>query len=565
MRIICDNCQTEYDVPSAVLSSSTPSRRLKFRCSYCGHTFTPDLGERRRSYDDSAPIGEDEDEYSAVDTLSDVGAEPAGFALDSMAIPAAHQQMERVDSFKGLPPPVADGVADADGEASLVGGSMLLKQEGKIYHVRDIATLQRWIVERRVLPEDLVSREGVRWEPVGEQPELQVFLNLVDQVETTDSDEDSMSDGIRAATPPEEGWSNVDSPAWASQGEPAREEHSEDQPTDHSHDVPPAAPPQVEPDGGPPRIDLGYRSPEENPVPDDTTDPVYIPREEAEEPTDDSISQVLTDSPSVQIPQGPKPTPPAEEEKDQLAGVGLLALAAVLLLIIVVVIFFWNPKSATVADNTADAGAQVAQRHQEGVVPPNRGPVHRRAPQKAEAVHLNPPQQPRTPEEQQPPADALPDKAAPNNAEAVPADAAKDGAATASPEEPVGEPTQVDAVPATEEPESAAPVAQAEPVPSASSKESRPSTPTAKTLTKKGWAAMEEQDFGNARKYFIDATSLNPSDGWAFYGLGYAADKQGDFRTAKDAYCRAWSVGQGDIDLIREVEGRLRVHSHTCQ
>jgi hypothetical protein len=60
---------------------------------------------------------------------------------------------------------------------------MLLKQEGKVYHVKDTATMQKWIVERRVLREDLVSIGGVRWEPVGSRPELEVFFQVVEQAD----------------------------------------------------------------------------------------------------------------------------------------------------------------------------------------------------------------------------------------------------------------------------------------------------------------------------------------------------------------------------------------------
>src|SRR5690606_7488639 len=50
--------------------------------------------------------------------------------------------------------------------------SVFLKQSGQIYMVRDWATLQRWIRERRVDKHDLVSEGGVRWEPVASRPDL---------------------------------------------------------------------------------------------------------------------------------------------------------------------------------------------------------------------------------------------------------------------------------------------------------------------------------------------------------------------------------------------------------
>ncbi|MEQ1503173.1 MAG: tetratricopeptide repeat protein, partial [Myxococcota bacterium] len=50
--------------------------------------------------------------------------------------------------------------------------TVYLKQSGQIYSVRDWDTLRRWIGERRVDRNDLVSEGGVRWEPIGGRPEL---------------------------------------------------------------------------------------------------------------------------------------------------------------------------------------------------------------------------------------------------------------------------------------------------------------------------------------------------------------------------------------------------------
>jgi hypothetical protein len=52
------------------------------------------------------------------------------------------------------------------------GNPVYLKQSGQIYSVRDWATLRRWIAERRVDRNDLVSDGGVRWEPIGTHPTL---------------------------------------------------------------------------------------------------------------------------------------------------------------------------------------------------------------------------------------------------------------------------------------------------------------------------------------------------------------------------------------------------------
>jgi len=60
---------------------------------------------------------------------------------------------------------------------------LLLKQDGQVYHVKDMAKLQRWIAERRVLGTDEVSRAGGEWQAVGDLEELGVFFKLLDQAD----------------------------------------------------------------------------------------------------------------------------------------------------------------------------------------------------------------------------------------------------------------------------------------------------------------------------------------------------------------------------------------------
>jgi hypothetical protein len=55
----------------------------------------------------------------------------------------------------------------------------LLRQEGTVYHVQDLAMLQRWVAERRVLIGDEISTGDGRWSPVSSMAELRVFFDLV--------------------------------------------------------------------------------------------------------------------------------------------------------------------------------------------------------------------------------------------------------------------------------------------------------------------------------------------------------------------------------------------------
>jgi hypothetical protein len=92
-----------------------------------------------------------------------------------------------------------------------------LKQDGKVYLVRDWATLQRWIMERRVGREDLVSEGGVRWEPVGSRADLGTFFAAIEQ--PSEADDARVGPGSRAL-PFEDGADTSSGPdAWSPGGD----------------------------------------------------------------------------------------------------------------------------------------------------------------------------------------------------------------------------------------------------------------------------------------------------------------------------------------------------------
>jgi hypothetical protein len=62
---------------------------------------------------------------------------------------------------------------------------LFLAQGDRIYKVRDFATLQRWVVEKRVLPGDQLSHDGKSWEVVSSRSELRPFFAVIEQLKVT--------------------------------------------------------------------------------------------------------------------------------------------------------------------------------------------------------------------------------------------------------------------------------------------------------------------------------------------------------------------------------------------
>jgi predicted Zn finger-like uncharacterized protein len=55
--------------------------------------------------------------------------------------------------------------------------------DGQIHRLRDLAMLQRWIIERRVVPSDRVSQDGKTWQRLGDIADLTAFFDLVESAE----------------------------------------------------------------------------------------------------------------------------------------------------------------------------------------------------------------------------------------------------------------------------------------------------------------------------------------------------------------------------------------------
>lgn len=134
MKISCENCgiQHELDPPAWVLSSG---RAFRFRCAGCGHS----QSVQPSSLPVASPMRVEEDRD------------------DALSAPRA--------TLTPSPAPVAIAPTRVSPEPAS-SDQLYLKQSGQVYMVKDIDTLNRWIVEGRVERGDLVSQGGVHWGPV---------------------------------------------------------------------------------------------------------------------------------------------------------------------------------------------------------------------------------------------------------------------------------------------------------------------------------------------------------------------------------------------------------------
>jgi predicted Zn finger-like uncharacterized protein len=121
MEVRCDHCQSEHKLEDA----TTLGSRTSVKCSDCGHIIV--LGPKT-----PAP--------------------------------------EEPKSGHATPPPeVVEWLVETT--------------HGRTLRSPDLATLHRWIIERRVTREDRISRDGQSWQRVGDVPDLVPFFDIVDSAE----------------------------------------------------------------------------------------------------------------------------------------------------------------------------------------------------------------------------------------------------------------------------------------------------------------------------------------------------------------------------------------------
>ena len=121
MDIKCERCGTEYEFDDTRVSEEG----VTVKCSTCGHLFKV----RKKS-----------------------------FVLTEPVLPDAESK---------------DEIGDRNW--------MVRQLDGSVLSFKELTTLQKWIVERRVSRDDEISKSGETWKRLGSIAELASFFQIVDQ------------------------------------------------------------------------------------------------------------------------------------------------------------------------------------------------------------------------------------------------------------------------------------------------------------------------------------------------------------------------------------------------
>ena len=165
MDVRCERCRAQYVVDD----DRVPEAGVVVTCARCGHAFRL----KRKALVVTVPLGPEE--ARDAKPLADL-----------------------------LPRPAAPGAAR----------EWRLRQGGEnVWSFRELTTLQKWIVERKVSRDDEISANGDQWKRLGDIPELVTFFEVVDQAERAQAKPPPLRPG--KPQPPAEG-----SPEWEGRAAP---------------------------------------------------------------------------------------------------------------------------------------------------------------------------------------------------------------------------------------------------------------------------------------------------------------------------------------------------------
>jgi hypothetical protein len=409
----------------------------------------------------------------------------------------------------------------------------LLRQEGKVYQVRDQAMLQRWIVERRIWRTDEISEDGSVWVKAEEMDECAVFFTLVDQADQAGGTSSSTGKGLFARPD--------------AMGDPLSSVSMSTPDPDEMGSPPTQKVTSVE----------AHEEVESSKEPDEDMSIVEI---EASTPLRLAVEAIPGEEPaSLEIPGSP--LSPDEPTMDMALGEED---------------FFSEEQSVDYANGSSVAASDDFEEELEWMQTRRKNMVtwwllFFGALGGAGYFALDFLNQNDVPGEKIPTseaADIVPEEpvvqavaAAATEGDSGSAEAAEGGQDVA--EEPPVEDVMAEVEPAapTAPPAAAPPQTRTEPVPSASPA-AAPARLNPSREVDRGWSRIDREDWSGARTHFNNALTADPGNGDAKFGLAYVNEKQDRLEEAVRQYCRLQATGSGESKA--EAAGRLRALAREC-
>ncbi len=156
MDVRCERCRAQYVFDDAQVTEAG----LTVKCSNCGHLFK--VKKKALVVTMAVKPGEDTEPPVAVTSMPPA---PAG----ATAAPAAGATPSGLPGGASLPPEKREW--------------RVRQANGNVFTFKELTTLQKWIVEKKVSRDDEISLSGDQWKRLGNIAELAAFFQVVEAAE----------------------------------------------------------------------------------------------------------------------------------------------------------------------------------------------------------------------------------------------------------------------------------------------------------------------------------------------------------------------------------------------
>jgi predicted Zn finger-like uncharacterized protein len=175
MEVRCERCKTQYELDDSRVSETG----VTVQCTTCHHVFvvkkkalvvTMAVKPGQQAQDAPVPLG-------GTPLAPPAGIRPLGTPISTAPpVGTASAAQGNGDAASVLPP-----AAVGPGERSR--DWRVRQASGNLFTLKDLTTLQKWIVERKVSRDDEISLTGDSWKRLGDIAELATFFQLVDEAQ----------------------------------------------------------------------------------------------------------------------------------------------------------------------------------------------------------------------------------------------------------------------------------------------------------------------------------------------------------------------------------------------
>ncbi|MBN1208299.1 MAG: zinc-ribbon domain-containing protein [Myxococcaceae bacterium] len=174
MDVRCERCKTQYEIDDARISETG----VTVQCTTCHHVFVV----KKKALVVTVPVKPGPD--SQPPTMPAGGTPPA----PTMSPPPG---LRPLGAPVGTQPPMAAASVGPEPAASLPPASSspgarewrVRQASGNVFTLKDLTTLQKWIVERKVSRDDEISATGDTWKRLGDIADLATFFQVVDEAQ----------------------------------------------------------------------------------------------------------------------------------------------------------------------------------------------------------------------------------------------------------------------------------------------------------------------------------------------------------------------------------------------